>query len=357
MPWALAVPILNDELLSSWLARAALRQGCDPLVLTGTIWPKWRIWTRDPDRGLDAEHLVMLVRASGLSAQRFQAASMRPLAEIVHGEALPMGTWPWFLAFGTRNRRHHGGLQCCPVCLDGDEQPYFRRAWRLASHTVCTLHGIQLIDRCPICIAPLEPHRLLAEDRHLACCAHCRSDLRRSPRLAAPEAALRFQWHAEQALMNGEGVFGNQRLPARDWFSLARCLLGLLRQAALHQTRPILGCLSALGVDTGCLCTPATGLALELLPVAERAALLAALCHLLDAGAQRFLDAAQAAMMTSNALRGTNSAECEVVQHLIDGLPVQRHSHQRPPSSGCSCPRSKQAVQRMYACLCRRVPR
>lgn len=35
MTWALSVPLLPEESLSSWLVRAALRQGCDPLSLTG----------------------------------------------------------------------------------------------------------------------------------------------------------------------------------------------------------------------------------------------------------------------------------------------------------------------------------
>ena len=29
MTWALSVPLLPEESLSSWLVRAALRQGCD----------------------------------------------------------------------------------------------------------------------------------------------------------------------------------------------------------------------------------------------------------------------------------------------------------------------------------------
>lgn len=356
MPWALPVPLLADELLSSWLARAALRQGCDPLALTGSIWPKWRIWTRDPDRGLDADRLDALAAASGLPSACLQGASLLPLARIIHGSDLPAAIWPWLLMFGIRNRRHHAGLQFCPRCLDADAHPYFRRQWRLASHTVCSVHRVQLLDRCPACTAPPEPHRLLAQDRHLALCAHCRADLRRAPCLPASDEALRFQLMASQALSLGHGNFGPGQIPAHDWFCLSRAFLGFLRRTALHQTSSAFSCLAALGIDTSLLPTPATGLALELLPVAERAGLLGAVAQLILCGPQRFLDAADAASMTRGAMMDRANPPCSALQPLIEALsPSASSRRQASPRLRVSQPRSRQAVLRMYARLRRRM--
>ncbi|NWN84126.1 MAG: TniQ family protein [Halomonas sp.] len=177
MSWALRVPLLADESLSSWLARAALRQGCDPLVLTGTLWPGWRVWTRDIDREIPITRMGPLVSASGMPSSEFQNAALRGICERVAGYPLPENrTWPWLLTLGSRNRTRHGGQQCCPLCLAQDARPYYRRAWRLAWQVGCISHGVPLVDQCPACQAPIEPHRLVAEDTHLGQCARCRFD-------------------------------------------------------------------------------------------------------------------------------------------------------------------------------------
>ena len=164
MTWALSVPLLPEESLSSWLVRAALRQGCDPLSLTGAIWPTWRIWTRDIDREIPLARMRPLVNASGISSAKFQKAGMRDDCEKVVGYSLPeTRTWPWLLALGSRNRTRHGGQQVCTLCLAEDSTPYLRRHWRFAWHTGCRFHGVQLVDECPACKAPIEPHRLTAE--------------------------------------------------------------------------------------------------------------------------------------------------------------------------------------------------
>ena len=50
-----------DELISSWLARAALHAGCDPLDLTACLWPGWRAWIRELDLGLPSDRAAQLV--------------------------------------------------------------------------------------------------------------------------------------------------------------------------------------------------------------------------------------------------------------------------------------------------------
>lgn len=76
--WPVPVPLEADELLSTWLVRVALSQGCDPLVLTGELWPKWRVWTLDLDRGVATERLRILERMSGIdmSALRYTSRQL-----------------------------------------------------------------------------------------------------------------------------------------------------------------------------------------------------------------------------------------------------------------------------------------
>ena len=166
MTWALSVPRCLRSLFHHG-SSAALRQGCDPLSLTGAIWPTWRIWTRDIDREIPLARMRPLVNASGISSAKFQKAGMRDDCEKVVGYSLPeTRTWPWLLALGSRNRTRHGGQQVCTLCLAEDSTPYLRRHWRFAWHTGCRFHGVQLVDECPACKAPIEPHRLTAEDQH-----------------------------------------------------------------------------------------------------------------------------------------------------------------------------------------------
>lgn len=48
--WTIPVDLQSDELLSSWLVRVALENGCDPLALTAALWPSRRAWSSDIDR-------------------------------------------------------------------------------------------------------------------------------------------------------------------------------------------------------------------------------------------------------------------------------------------------------------------
>jgi len=61
------------------------------------------------------------------------------------------------LSPGRRGRRQAAWLQFCPQCLAEDEQPYFRRQWRLATTIACARHGSRLLDRCPACGQALAP--------------------------------------------------------------------------------------------------------------------------------------------------------------------------------------------------------
>lgn len=354
--WAVPVPCLPDELFSSWLARAALAQGCDPLVLTGVLWPHWRIWTRDLDRGASQARLSTLARLSGIAASKFEAMSLRPAAAaITPGPLDRLAIWPWTLAQGSRNRKRHGGLQYCPGCFRESRKPYYRLQWRLAWHTGCQAHAVLLLDRCPHCHTPLEPHRLPAEACNLAICATCRHDLRNADTTAISPAALAFQLAADDVLMAGQGLYGTKQLAACAWFELSRYFVTLLRKVALYRADGLASFAKALGVTADHLQSPATGLALELLPVRERAVLLAGAREVLDAGPERFLAAAKEASLTRASLHEQRRPIPESIATLIEALSEKRmHRRRRTQRDVCS-PRSRQAVMRMFARLQRKM--
>lgn len=355
MPWAIPVPLLPDESLSSWLARAALLQGCDPLALTGAVWPKWRAWTVDVDRGVSADRLPALSIASGIRVSRFARASLRADAETVAGRALvDTETWPWLLALGSRNRRRHGGQQFCPECLAEGPQPYFRRHWRFTSHAACARHRALLVDQCHSCGSPIAFHRLLAEDEHLALCSRCRGDLRRASSEAAPSELLAFQTVADDVLATGTGAIWGCVVAPSAWFGTVRFLIDVIRRASRHHRSRLTAAIRAIGVGLPTAALPATGLPLELLSATDRCVLLGATHKLMQVEPAALCDVLRASKVTVAALGADGQNTPEPLRAVAASLPSGRIGARRVVRSTRTAPRSEAAVLGAWARLQRR---
>lgn len=258
--WGLSVPLQPNELFSTWLARAALTLGCDPLVLTGDLWPGWRAWIRDLDRGLTPDRLGRVAVRAGLSAAELERATLRPVLAAIraeHEQAVHAAHWPWILAQGARNRRRLGGIPFCPACLGQDSAPYFRRQWRLAWHIGCSYHGGLLLDRCVRCAHPTEPHRSVAEDGLIVFCPHCHHDLRNCSTAQALPEALAFQDLADTALTAEISTWGVRQLGRLEWFAASRRLV----------SQPLPSMVRTTGTDAG---PQVTSLRFELLGPGDR---------------------------------------------------------------------------------------
>lgn len=259
-----------DELLSSWLARVAVNGGCDPLSLTASIWPKWRVWTTDVDRSLSAPHTRALARWMQCDEAAVRSTTLLPYTAQIHGTQRHFpSTIPWLLARGCRNRSHFAGQPCCPACLQEDPQPYYRRCWRLAFVVGCEKHGVRLIDRCVACQALIMPHLCVARSASIGRCAVCGVSLGGPWRQNVQDQAMRFQHLAMSALLTGESPWQDSIIPAATWFSKVRQMLAPSRcPVALPQEQA--------GASL------VTNLPLELQSIAEREARLCSLMALLE---------------------------------------------------------------------------
>lgn len=355
MPWALRVPLLPDESLSSWLTRAALKQGCDPLALTGVIWPGWRVWTQDIDRGIPDFRLTSLVRASGISATEFQQAALRGVCERIKGHTLPERcTWPWLLALGSRNRARRGGQQYCPLCHAQDLDPYFRRAWRLSWHVGCLQHNTMLIDACPACQAPIEPHRLVAEDQYLSQCSRCRFDWRYITRTPLPENTLRLQQLADAVLQSNHASLGDKDISASEWFMILDFLLGVARRASRYSTSRLAYSLRSQGVPITENLLPVSGLPFELLPVSERSALLTTTQRILNIGLEEMFNIFRKNKVSATALHDPRRP----LPATIGSIMTHRPNHRKASRNSLSQrhqPTSERAVRAAWARLQRRM--
>lgn len=351
--WALPVPLLPDELVSSWLVRAALAHGCDPMTLTGWIWPGWRIWTGDPDREIAPERLNSLESISGISASAFRLSFLRPVVESATEERLETRrAWPWLLVLGARNRKRRGGLQFCPACLR-EGIPYYKMQWRLAWHTACEQHGTVLFDECPRCAAPVEPHRLEAGDS-IRRCASCGFDLSESESHTASGASLTFQRLGDTASVSGEGKFGGERISGYEWFKLVRCFLSLSRRASARPASGTARIFERLGANIAGVSPPATGLAWEFLPAKERLALSEATVPLLEAGSEKLLEAMLAENLAASALLDRRIGAPDSLRHVLESL-VQYRGRRAKPVLDRKGPCSRKVVERKFARLCRKA--
>lgn len=215
-----------DELLSSWLARVAVHGGADPLSLTASIWPRWRVWTTDVDRGLSVSNAQALARWMQCGEDEVHNTTLQSYTARIHGIQRHYPSFiPWLLTRGCRNRSHFAGQPYCPACLQGDLQPYYRRLWRLAFVVGCERHGIRLLDRCVKCQALVTPHLCVAGSPGIGRCAACSAPLSMAGHLRVQEKAMQFQQMAMNVLLEGESSWWGAAIPSATWFSWVRRML------------------------------------------------------------------------------------------------------------------------------------
>jgi len=354
--WAVTVPLMPDEMISSWLVRAALTQGCDPLVLTGELWPKWRIWTVDADRFFADERIKHLSRVSGIPMEALRAATLCSVANRIFGGTLPdKMMWPWMLALGARNTKRRSGLQYCSACLAEDAKPYFRLQWRFAWHTGCERHNSLLLDRCHACNAPIEPHRLLAKDRNISICATCKADFRdASIRSWSTEASL-FQSMADHVVRQNQGMFQGHAVVAAEWFELACFFARLLRRANHGGIEALQEFIERLGGKLPGSLPVASELRIELLQTQERQKLIESIYPFMISNREQFEKALVESSLTLQGFCEKGDALPQTLQWVTSYLPDKPRVRIPKPVRELTAPRPRHEVMRMMARLQRRL--
>ena len=274
--WLFHLSLQKDELLSSWLVRVAFAHGCDPLTLTGCLWPGERVWTIDLDKNLPLPLLMQLASVAQLPSNALYNASLQPIIQhISRSDDTIHKSVSWILSLGTRNRKHTGGLQICPRCLAEKTPVYYRRSWRIAWTIYCPEHHCTLIDCCPACYSAIQPHRLTIPNDNIAACAVCGLDLSTiAPKRCLSDNALHFQNTADQFLSNGSAELNNVSIPLPQWFSLANNYIHLLRQVLRSDNKNACHFLAEIGININAARYPQNGLSFELCRTNDRINLL-----------------------------------------------------------------------------------
>lgn len=354
--WAVVAPLMHDEIISSWLVRAALMQGCDPMTLTLAIWPKWRIWTQDADRFFYEDRLDPICALSGFEKLALKSASLFPYARQIYGEKPPeKAVWRWVVAPGARSTKRHSGIQYCPTCLKNDARPYFRLHWRFAWHAGCKVHGHALLDRCHACNAPVEYHRLQAEDKQITVCARCKDDLRAASVRSCLPDALKFQQVADDVLLNGVGSIQGSSMCITSWFELANYFVSLIRVAQRGENEPLNDFLKKIGVHMPNSVPMQQGNNLEILQTLDREKLLASLFPLMSASRNRFGDALQKSRISKQGFAGHGLVLPEWIKEYAAALPCNLREKSKKSNAQLYGPRPRYQVKRMMARLQRKL--
>jgi hypothetical protein len=310
----------------------------------------------DADRFLDDERIAPLCVVSGITKEALRAATLYPVAKLIAGGSPPeKELWSWMLTLGTRNTKRHSGLQYCPACLATDAKPYYRLQWRFAWHVGCEKHGCSLQDRCHVCDAPVEPHRLLAEDQQISLCATCKADLCKAIPAPCAASALAFQREADHVVHHEQGQFQGQPIEVHQWFELASFFATLVRRANRSESEILLDFLQRLGVKLPEGLPVIVGAGFEMLRTQERQKVLAGLHPLMRASKEQF----ELALKESGIAFQTFCEKGETLPKLLieitSGLPDKSRISTRRSVHKLTGPRPKHEVMKMMARLQRKL--
>ena len=330
--WPVPVYPLPDEILSSWLVRAAFALGCEPMSLTSALWPSWRAWTMDIDRTLSEERMQALSDSSGLSPDEITRMTLRHHLE---GKVFPHGkdlaVLPWLISLGSRNRQHIMGGQFCPECFRGST-PYYRWQWRTAWLTRCSIHQCSLVASCPVCHTSVQYHRLSLGAPHIGVCVSCGYDFREIPAQPPVPDKMIFQTLATQVCEKGVADWGSEQISAIEWFALMRALVHLIRKAARQRSSSHLHhFFAATGIDLASFELLPKSMSMELLIAREREALFAALVQVISLEPETILTLLTKFDVSRNALIDPRLSVPDVMHRWLADLP--EHNHQWKPRS------------------------
>lgn len=222
IPWRFLPTPMPDELLSSFLLRAAKMHGAIPHTFCSIHFPGHAIWNRDIDRNPDRILLENIMEVSKQNFDVIEAMTFRKHSQLFGGSP---GVVPWVLPVGVwhRKRKDHG-LQFCPLCLR-EGMMYYVRSWRMAFTTRCAKHKILLLDACNQCDAPLAPHR--SPSGLMLHCHVCNRALSSAPEIKLiPTGINQLEDLLMKACAGETVVWGDKEtISAGDWLVGCRYLL------------------------------------------------------------------------------------------------------------------------------------
>jgi hypothetical protein len=308
--WPIHCKPYEDEILSSWLVRISRAYGTDPRRFCGSVWRHATFWSRDIDKGIYGDVLEVLIDKTATPLARVLDTTLWGYRGFPAWELSGSGVSPWVLSIGLHNgRRHRPWLQYCPYCLQNDDDPYFRRLWRLTFVTVCPQHRCRLLDGCVACSAPCNLCQVPSDADAMTRCYRCQFDARRARAPGLDNTAGRYRLMQFQTLLI-EGIhrgrFGLSRTESvltEEFLTVLRHLGRLLitRKRAQELRKGFCGDMGESDFEP--FFPSSQGRAIEVLSVADRFPLMLLLGWWLDDWPDQFIAMCAMAKLTVTDLR------------------------------------------------------
>ena len=224
---------LPQEALCSWLLRYADPFEIPPDQLLfgsehGHLRRSTRWWRRADSRLIEA-----LAERTGISRAEIGASAFEDVVGASPLDDLPERFGRGWSLRSDRSVKHLIRVSVCPRCLAGDLIPYIRRAWILGWATVCPIHEVALVERCPGCRKALYAPTPKSRERFTpALCGTCRFQLTNAP--VRPACAGSVRLHQQLIQSHACGAFtlaGHMSLP---WAATLGFFSVLVRVVASH---------------------------------------------------------------------------------------------------------------------------
>jgi len=189
--WPVHFKPKKDELLSSWVTRLAIAHGLSlPSFLSAVISKEsypYVILNLDIDKAVPTRLLNLLVSRTGTSQSRIASATLIGYEGLLYEKLSVAGKTRWIMPVTGKLTHGTHGSQYCHRCLSEDEDPFFRRSWRLAFNVICIKHQIELSDRCVSCGKAVDFRKGFTSTRtkvpsgSITRCVSCHWDIREWP--------------------------------------------------------------------------------------------------------------------------------------------------------------------------------
>jgi hypothetical protein len=191
----------DDEITSSWLVRVAHGLGLNAGTLAVAVAGHSNGWIADPDVDPASPLIQKIGAKTGVPPLRIFGTSLDSFAGSLF-ERIKQKRTRWILHRGIGNAVPYFGMQYCPRCLEEDEEPYFRKWWRLSLAVSCPKHRVFLVDRCGACNSPVRYHQSTPARGHdpgsgIVRCYKCGFDMRKA---VSPSLVGDAQLHQYQAV-------------------------------------------------------------------------------------------------------------------------------------------------------------
>jgi hypothetical protein len=247
-PWPSFVKPQPDELFSSWLLRMSRSHLLRYYSFCSSYFEGIGFWDRDLDKFLPEGIKDIVVNKSILKIEDINQMLLSSFYPNLYIGDLSSRN-PWFTPFSVYSHKygakHSTTLSICPSCLNKDEdQPYFRKNWRLSIQTICENCRCDMIDRCPNCGVPIN-HLISERGRKnqmsifpITYCWKCLYDLKSHPTIKPTEELLNMQGFLNTTIELGYDISHSLHY-SHLYFSVLKKTLSLLNKAKNQQLQKL----------------------------------------------------------------------------------------------------------------------